>query len=57
LVDAELLWAVRARSAGALAYWWDAALVTVLGWRKAFGVGRRGTDLHGEEVAEPALGR
>jgi hypothetical protein len=55
LVTEELVRAIRTESAAALKHWWGVSPHTVWCWRRAFGVGRWGTEgsklLH-QEVSE-----
>jgi hypothetical protein len=44
LVNADLLRAIRTESAVALRYWFGVSGWVVWTWRKAFGVGRLGTE-------------
>jgi hypothetical protein len=44
LVEEELARAICSESATALAYWWGVNRETVWRWRRAFGVGRAGTE-------------
>ena len=44
LVDDELARAIRHESAAALRYWWGVSVGVVWRWRKAFAIGRAGTE-------------
>jgi hypothetical protein len=44
LVDDELARAVRSESSAAIQHWWGVCSVTVTKWRRALGVGRKGSE-------------